>query len=63
MGEGGTYSLSFLIWDGPVANLRIYRDAEPITSSILSEVPEEGGGSRIFWWSPQGEALDSSQIL
>ena len=34
-----------------------------IISSILSEIPEQGGGSRIFWQSPQGEALCFSLIL
>jgi len=63
MREGGARSFSFRTWDGPAVNLRICRGADAITSSIPSEVPEEGGGSRIFWWSPQGEALCSSLIL
>jgi len=41
----------------------MYRGAEAITCSIPSKVPEEGGGSRIFCCSPQGEALCSSLIL
>jgi len=63
MQEGCTHSLSFSTWDSPAVNLCIGRGAEAITSSIPSEVLEEGGDSRICWWSLRGEALGSSQML
>ena len=46
--ERCTCFMSFRTWDVPAINLRICTGVEPITSSILSEVPEEGGRSRIF---------------
>ena len=61
--EEGTRSLFFRTWDGPAVNRCICRGAEAITSSIPSEVLEEGGGSRIFCWSQQGGALSSSLML
>ena len=61
--EGGTRSLSFCTWNGPAVNRHICRGAEAITSSIPSEVLDEGEGSRIFCWSPQREELCSSLIL
>jgi len=46
--EGGTCSLSFHAWDGPSVNRRMCKGTVAITSTIPSEVPEEGVGSRIF---------------
>ena len=55
--------MSFRTWDGPDVNCGMCKGAEGITSSMPSEVPDEGGGSRIFCWSPQVEALCSSLML
>jgi len=63
MYEGGTRYLSFHTCNGPSVNLHICKGMEAMISSILLEVPERGGDSRIFCCSPQLEALCSSLML